>query len=140
MNLLSGYSKNMEGFILLNGSPLTKALRRKIAYVPQFDLFFENLTVGEYLSFSSRLSLSGNFSSEGINTCVNRVLEELHINDITSVQIKYLSGGQRKRCSIGSSLVSLPDFLLLDGMSSFSWFSQAQQSQCLALIPMQCQV
>ncbi len=116
MNLLSGhYSKGMEGSIFLNEDRLTSALRRKIAYVTQADIFFEDLTVHEQLLYTAQLYLSGSFSLKEIIQCVDRVLDELHILYIAEVQVKFLSGGQRKRCSIGSYLVSMPEFLLLDG-------------------------
>lgn len=116
MNLLSGhYTKDMEGTIFLNDERLTPALRRKIAYVTQVDIFQEDLTVHEQLLYTARLYLSSTHTINEILDCVTRVLNELHILYIADVQIKYLSGGQRKRCSIGSYLVSMPEFLLLDG-------------------------
>lgn len=119
MNLLSGhYSAGMEGSIYLNDERLTRALRRKIAYVTQSDIFYENLTVYEHLLYSARLYLSGSHSSEEIVECVNRVLCDLHIDYIKQYQLKVLSGGQRKRCSIGAYLVSMPEFLLLDGKTN----------------------
>lgn len=116
MNLLSGhYTKGMEGSIFLNEERLTPALRRKIAYVTQVDIFHEDLTVNEQLLYTARLYLSSTHSIEEIVEVVDRVLNELHIKYIGETQIKFLSGGQRKRCSIGSYLVSMPEFLLLDG-------------------------
>lgn len=117
MNLLSGhYTKGMEGSIFLNDERLTPALRRKIAYVTQVDIFHENLTVREQLLYTAKLYLSGTHTNDEILDIVTRVLNELHILYISDVQIKFLSGGQRKRCSIGSYLVSMPEFLLLDGI------------------------
>ena len=116
MNLLSGhYTKGMEGSIFLNDERLTPSLRRKIAYVTQVDIFHEDLTVQEQLMYTARLYLSSSHTIDEIFDCVSRVLNELHILYIADYQIKFLSGGQRKRCSIGSYLVSMPEFLLLDG-------------------------
>ena len=105
----------MEGTIELNGATITPSSRRKIAYVTQADIFFEDLTVREQLDYASRLYLSGQFTIEEIKMYSKRILEELYIEYCADVQVKFLSGGQRKRCSIGTYLASLPQFLILDG-------------------------
>lgn len=120
LNLLSGhYSKGMEGSIYLNDERLTCALRRKIAYVSQSDTFYEDLTVDEHILYSAQLYLSGSHSFDKISEYVDRVLRELHLHYIKEYQLKVLSGGQRKRSSIGACLVSMPEFLLLDGKTKF---------------------
>jgi ABC-type lipoprotein export system ATPase subunit len=119
LNLLSGhYTKGMEGSIYLNDERLTRASRRKIAYVTQSDIFYEDLTVHEHLLYSAQLYLSGSHSFDEISEYVGRVLDELHIEYIKEYQLKVLSGGQRKRSSIGAYLVSMPEFLLLDGKTT----------------------
>jgi ABC-type nitrate/sulfonate/bicarbonate transport system ATPase subunit len=116
MNLLSGhYCKGMEGVIEINGKVIDPSSRRKIAYVTQTDIFFEDLTVREQVDYAARLCLSGTYSSEAISALAKQTLEELHIEYCADVQIKFLSGGQRKRCSICSYLASMPQFLILDG-------------------------
>lgn len=105
----------MEGSIEVNGVPITPSSRRKIAYVTQADIFFEDLTVREQLDYAARFYLAGKFNPEEIKMYAKRILEELYIEYCADVQVKYLSGGQRKRCSIGTYLASLPQFLILDG-------------------------
>jgi ABC-type multidrug transport system ATPase subunit len=121
----------MEGSITLNDEKLTRASRRKIAYVTQSDIFFENLTVSEHLLYSALLYLSGTHTSEEIIQVVDRVLAELHIDYIKQYQLKVLSGGQRKRCSIGAYLVSMPEILVLDGLLYLSHPAVYSLSLCL---------
>ena len=54
INFLAGHKvgDRQSGDILLNGQRLNKRLRRKICYVRQEDIFFDNLTLKETLTVS----------------------------------------------------------------------------------------
>ncbi|XP_028393582.1 ABC transporter G family member 21-like [Dendronephthya gigantea] len=59
LNFLAGrkVGDTKSGEVLLNGRHVNKKLRRKICYVLQEDLFFENLTLKETLTYSALLRL-----------------------------------------------------------------------------------
>lgn len=82
--------------------------RRQLAYVPQHDALHEKLTVRQSLEFVARL--------RGIDadSIVPRVLADLGLSDHSQKPISKLSGGQRKRVSVGMALLSRPRLLLLD--------------------------
>lgn len=53
LDCISGRKSGVEGEILLNGQPWTKATKRMASYVMQDDLFYETLTVKEHLTFQN---------------------------------------------------------------------------------------
>lgn len=92
----------------------------------QDDVLFSHFTVEEALTFSARLKLTTSIADQ--HKDVIRIITELgllHVKDsqIGSVHRKVLSGGERKRTSIGVELVSDPSLIMLDeptsGLDSF---------------------
>lgn len=99
---------------------------RYAAYVMQDDILFSHFTCLEALTFSARLRLTTPHPEQ--DEFVIRIIQELglyHVKDsqIGSVHRKVLSGGERKRTSIGVELVSDPSLIMLDeptsGLDSF---------------------
>ncbi len=101
----------------------------------QDDVLFATFTVREALRFAARLKLK--VSEEEQDQLVEKIIHELGMSHISTSQIgdfrrKVLSGGERKRVSIGVELVSDPSVILLDeptsGLDSFK-----AQSICMLL-------
>jgi ABC-type multidrug transport system ATPase subunit len=99
---------------------------RYAAYVMQDDILFSHFTVVEALTFSARLKLQTTHEEQDAD--VIRIIQELglfHVKDsqIGDIRRKILSGGERKRTSIGVELVSDPSLIMLDeptsGLDSF---------------------
>eukprot|EP00061_Rhincodon_typus_P007322 g28910.t1 len=55
LSVLSGRQRVQSGSIKMNGTPLSKRLRRSICYVMQQDIFFANLTLKDTLMVSKGL-------------------------------------------------------------------------------------
>ena len=96
------------------------------AYVMQDDVLFAHFTVTEALTFSARLKLTKPIPEQDRD--VARIIAELGLTHVSTSQIgdirrKILSGGERKRTSIGVELVSDPSLIMLDeptsGLDSF---------------------
>lgn len=96
------------------------------AYVMQDDTLFEYFTVREALDFSARLKLK--LDAEERSARVIEILNELGLTKCQHTQIgselrKTISGGERKRTSIGVELITDPSLLVLDeptsGLDSF---------------------
>ena len=86
--------------------------RRNIAYVMQDDFLMPTATPREALTFSARLRL-GDVSEEQIKEKVDYLLKALGIEECADVltgglMIKGISGGQRKRTSVGIELITEP--------------------------------
>lgn len=90
-------------------------------YVMQDDCLFSTLTPEENLRLA--LKLKHLTEEEHIEDCVEKFLKDLQIYDckdtfIGDAELKGISGGERKRVSIGMELVSNPSILFLDEPTS----------------------
>jgi ABC-type multidrug transport system ATPase subunit len=87
--------------------------RKNIAYVMQDDSLLPTTTPREALRFSASLRLPSTVSSMEINDRVEKLLEELGLLVCADVcigneVIKGVSGGQRKRTSVGIEIITEP--------------------------------
>jgi ABC-type multidrug transport system ATPase subunit len=110
---LAGVTRPSNGRISISGEPVSSRLT-DIGYVPQDDIVHRDLTVMEALRYAARLRLPDDTSPQEIDATVNRVLDELALSEHASTRIGSLSGGQRKRTSVASELLSRPSLVFLD--------------------------
>jgi len=103
-----------DGHDVVAGEGLTG---NEIAYVPQFSIAHEELTVDECVSYTLRLR-SGSLTPEEIENETMRVLAEVGLTDLADHRVKVLSGGQRRRLSLAMEIVSHPSILLADEVTS----------------------
>ena len=113
--------------ITINGkkyNPETSSYRQAIAYVPQDDLLFENLTIYQNLYYCAKVRVPDLFSSnEEINLKIDHILSLMGLHDkrnlrAGSINQKVLSGGERKRLNIALELLSDPQIIILDEPTS----------------------
>ncbi|XP_042481657.1 ABC transporter G family member 8 [Macadamia integrifolia] len=129
LDVLAARTSPTQGSLLLNSSPLNPSTFRKLsAYVPQHDACLPLLTVSETFAFSARLLIP---SSSQIASIVTSLLSELRLSHLAHTRLAHgLSGGERRRVSIGLSLLHDPAVLLLDeptsGLDSSSAFNVMQ--------------
>ena len=123
MNILNGKIPIDNGRLHINGFSLEHATTEGvIGYVPQDDLLFEELTVYQNLYFNAKTCFS-DFSEDLIARTVNKVLEDLDLEDIKDLRVgnplnKTISGGQRKRLNIALELMREPSVLFVDEPTS----------------------
>ena len=95
-----------------------------LTYVPQFDEVNEIMTVYEHMIFVGRLTCKD--EKDMFERC-EELLDVLGLTNKRHVQVKDLSGGERKRICIGVGLISKPNILFLDepttGLDSTAAFS-----------------
>lgn len=110
-------------------NPTHIEVRRNIAFVAQDDSLQVTSTPRESIYFSAKLRLPKTTTEEQLQRLTERMLEELGLNDCADTMvggalIKGISGGQRKRTSVGVELVTKPALVFLDeptsGLDSFS--------------------
>lgn len=132
LNLLSGKieSKNLKfsGDILLNGCHIDRNKFKSIsAYVTQDDILEDSMTPTEILMFTAKLKL--NLSTEETEQTVFKMMKDLNLmrckdTPVGNHMIRGVSGGERKRTSIGVELISDPRIIFLDepttGLDAFN--------------------
>lgn len=118
---LNGYQPPQSGCVLLNDTPLYQSFdmfRNAIGYVPQDDIVHPDLTVRSSLDYVARLRLPPDVSPEQRAGLIDSTLETLGLSHVRESRIFELSGGQRKRVSIGCELITRPSILFLDEPTS----------------------
>ncbi|KAA0722578.1 ATP-binding cassette sub-family G member 2 [Triplophysa tibetana] len=110
-----------SGQVLVDNMVVTSELRLTSAYVVQDDVLMGTLTVRENLLFSGNLRLPRKqYSTADKKEKVDGIIRELGLEDCANTKIgtefiRGVSGGERKRCSIGMELITSPSLLLSRG-------------------------
>jgi ABC-type multidrug transport system ATPase subunit len=120
LDALNGFRPAQTGRVFLGGEALYENFERLcqvIGYVPQNDLVHPELTSRQALDYVGRLRLPELGSVERENR-VAETLELLDLIERADVPIGKLSGGQRKRASVGVELLCKPAVLFLDEPTS----------------------
>ncbi|CAD8169780.1 unnamed protein product [Paramecium octaurelia] len=124
-----GGNVTLQGTINANGQPYNSdKFSQFSSYVMQNDVLFGTLTVRETLEFVANLKYADPQQKiEKVDYALQTLkLEKCQHTLIGNAMIKGISGGERKRTSIGVELVSDPFCILLDeptsGLDSFTAF------------------
>eukprot|EP00758_Cryptobia_borreli_P016225 Tbor_TRINITY_DN6088_c0_g1::TRINITY_DN6088_c0_g1_i5::g.10828::m.10828 len=112
----------MEGTLSVNGddSPnVVRDYRPRMGFVPQSDILHRELTVGQNINFSAQLRLSSDWTDEEKRYLVAAVVDNMRLTGQKDIPIgdeqnRGVSGGQRRRTSIGCELAAAPLALFLD--------------------------
>ncbi|NWX64621.1 ABCA9 protein, partial [Promerops cafer] len=116
LNVLSGLSFPSEGSATIYNYKLSEMgdreeIRGMIGICPQFNTQFEVLTVKENLKAFAEIK---GIRSKEVEREVQNILELLDISNIQDTQAEKLSGGQKRKLSIGIAMLGNPQVLLLD--------------------------
>ncbi|XP_031559327.1 broad substrate specificity ATP-binding cassette transporter ABCG2-like isoform X2 [Actinia tenebrosa] len=121
LDILAGRKdkRNLSGTVLVNGKLQPNNFKCATGYVVQDDVIMGTLTVRENLSFSAALRLPKSLSKQERKERVNEILVDLGIMGVADQKvgtefIRGVSGGERKRTSIGMELITSPSVLFLD--------------------------
>eukprot|EP00590_Aulacoseira_subarctica_P007629 CAMPEP_0172418616 /NCGR_PEP_ID=MMETSP1064-20121228/5070_1 /TAXON_ID=202472 /ORGANISM="Aulacoseira subarctica , Strain CCAP 1002/5" /LENGTH=628 /DNA_ID=CAMNT_0013157611 /DNA_START=120 /DNA_END=2003 /DNA_ORIENTATION=- len=137
LNILSGRQATkapitVKADIRLNNheiKPTKQSYRKQIAFVAQDDSLPISATPRECIKFSARLRLPRSTTDDEIDRLVERMLDELGLLKCADTVVggpllKGISGGERKRTSVGVELVTKPSCVFLDeptsGLDSYS--------------------
>lgn len=147
LNVLAGRSASAPGISVTGNVEVgnTKVnpvkFRKNIAYVMQDDAITPTATPREALTFSASMRLPASTSREDIDVLVTDLLKELGLEDcadtmVGGAMIKGISGGQRKRTSVGIEVITQPSLLFLDeptsGLDSHAAFNCVKLLKTLA--------
>lgn len=124
LEILAGMivQSRVSGHALVNNQPMNAAYFRRLSgYVTQDEALFPLLTVEEMLVYSARLRLRGGLDKATAR--VRELLKELGLDHVAGVRIgsestRGISGGEKRRVSVGLALVHDPAVLLIDEPTS----------------------
>ncbi|CAF3299285.1 unnamed protein product [Rotaria socialis] len=112
-------SRGLSGNVLVSGQPRPSYFKYIIGYVTQDDIISETLTVRENLLFSANVRLPSSIKANERIDRVNQIIHDLDLHSCADTLIgtdfvRGVSGGEKKRTSIGMELVLSPNVLFLD--------------------------
>ena len=127
LNILGGRAKSsgrvkVQADVRLNNfivDPTRLEVRKEIAFVQQDDSLQVAATPRESIMFSAKLRLPRSTTKEELKALTNRMLRVLGLEKCADTFVggsllKGISGGERKRTSVGVELVVKPSMLFLD--------------------------
>jgi len=129
LNVLAGRVQavkkgELTGRLLTNGKVREEGEFRKLmGYVTQDDTLYASLTVQETLRLAAFFKLGKKLAGKALEEYVTGIINDLGLKKcrhtaIGDAMIKGVSGGERKRASIGVELISNPSVLFLDEPTS----------------------
>jgi len=117
INILTGIYEKTSGDAQYKGLKIFENIdeyRKIVGICPQQDVLFEQLTVKEHL----RLFSIFKGKREGIEADVEKIINDLELDEKANAQAKTLSGGQKRKLSIGIALIGGSEIVFLDEPSS----------------------
>lgn len=114
ISMLTGMDSPTSGKALIGGFDIRKDPEnafKLIGVCPQFDTLWDDLTVSEHFLFYARLK---SVPRELEISALNSALHLVDLHSCADKLVKVLSGGQKRRVSIGIALVSNPKAVFLD--------------------------
>ncbi|KAK7789772.1 hypothetical protein R5R35_013940 [Gryllus longicercus] len=139
--LLNAVSKRVEdgveGGIFLNSQIVCRnELIEVSGFVTQKDIAITTLTAMEHSFFMSQMRLNKSIKSNQRRTRISELLTELGLSGQEGTQLKYLSGGERKRLSVAVELLHDPLILFCDepttGLDSYNALLLIEKLQIIA--------
>uniref|UniRef100_A0A3Q3GZ83 ATP-binding cassette, sub-family A (ABC1), member 5 n=1 Tax=Labrus bergylta TaxID=56723 RepID=A0A3Q3GZ83_9LABR len=112
MNILCGICPPSA---TIYGSPVAEIadaseMKQLVGICPQFNIIFDVLTVEEHLRIFAAIK---GIPPADIDAEVTKVLKDLDLQKIMSAQAKNLSGGQKRKLSVGIAILGDPKQILL---------------------------
>ncbi|XP_020234286.1 ABC transporter G family member 21 [Cajanus cajan] len=115
----------LSGAVTYNGHPFSSSIKRNIGFVSQDDILYPHLTVLETLTYAAMLRLPKSLTKEEKREQVEMIIVELGLSRCRNSPVggstalfRGISGGERKRVSIGQEMLVNPSLLLLDEPTS----------------------
>ncbi|KAL5189241.1 ABC transporter G family member 19 [Glycine soja] len=133
---------SLEGSVRIDGKPVTTSYMKMVSsYVMQDDQLFPMLTVFETFMFAAEVRLPPSISRSEKKKRVYELLDQLGLQSATHTYIgdegrRGVSGGERRRVSIGIDIIHKPSLLFLDeptsGLDSTSAYSVVEKVKDIA--------
>ncbi|CAH0549112.1 unnamed protein product [Brassicogethes aeneus] len=115
-NILTGLTSPTSGTAYIFGHDITDPrsmdkIRSMIGVCPQHDILFDNLTVLEHLHFFAAVK---GISPSVKDFEVKKTIKDVDLVDKAKSKAKHLSGGQKRKLSVGIAVIGDPKIIILD--------------------------
>ena len=116
-NLITGLIKPNYGSINFNNIDVTnypiyeRTIKFRIGFCPQYGGYFSDLTLIDNLKCVGEILIKDDRQR---NERINQLISKFELDAVRDFKVKFLSGGQRKKCVIALALLGNPQILLLD--------------------------
>ena len=118
LSMLTGLYSPTSGQAYINGYEISQdmvLIRRSLGLCPQHDVLFDNMTVEEHLHFYAGLK---GYPASKCPEEINHILRILNLEDKRHSLTKALSGGMKRKLSIGIALIGDSKVVMLDEPTS----------------------
>ncbi|XP_067683953.1 phospholipid-transporting ATPase ABCA3-like [Haliotis asinina] len=118
MSVLTGFIPASEGTAIVNGYDINndiQSVRQSLGLCPQHNILFDSLTVQEHLEFFATLK---GCPSKDLESEVTTTMNEVGLSLKRFTQSQHLSGGQKRKLSVGIALIGGSKVVILDEPTS----------------------
>lgn len=115
-NILTGLASPTSGSVYIFGYDVRDPndmtmIRRMTGVCPQHDILFDDLTPKEHLFFTGAVR---GISESILDAEVKKTLKDCDLFEIGNQRVKHLSGGQKRKLSVGIAIIGDPKIVILD--------------------------
>ncbi|KAK1283542.1 ABC transporter G family member 14 [Acorus calamus] len=123
LTALGGRLHGLKGDITYSGSRFCNSVKRNMGFVTQDDILYPHLTVHETLLYTALLRLPNTLTRQEKAAQADSVLAQLGLSAcrnsiVGGPMVRGVSGGERKRVSIGQEMLINPSLIFLDEPTS----------------------
>ncbi|XP_070191604.1 LOW QUALITY PROTEIN: phospholipid-transporting ATPase ABCA3-like [Littorina saxatilis] len=118
MFMLTGFLPPSSGTAIINGLDIRSdmdTIRHDLGLCPQHNILFDAMTVEEHLDFFARLK---GCPASRVKEEVDKILTEVGLEFKRHAQSQTLSGGQKRKLSVGIALINDSKVVILDEPTS----------------------
>ncbi|XP_063961818.1 phospholipid-transporting ATPase ABCA3-like [Lytechinus pictus] len=118
ISMLTGLFPPTSGTAVVNGHDIRidiDGVRSNLGLCPQHDVLFDDMTVEEHLYFFAKLK---GYPHEDVQDEIDRYIASVGLEDKRSVKSKSLSGGMKRKLSVGIALIADSKIVMLDEPTS----------------------